>query len=169
MNTKFIGASLLVLSLTCSPLALAHDKMMSDDKHHNMQYLNLSKDQQMKLETLKLQMMQKMHADKEELRSINMQIKALIQSPSMDNASLDSLIEKKKDILGRMMKEKITIKHQMYNLLTPEQKSKFDARMKEMELKMEKKRMEKEKQMQHDMEKNGNKQGDMKQHETMAE
>lgn len=49
----------------------------------------------------------------------------MIQSNKIDEAKLDSLIEKISKIRGSMLKNRIMMQHQMFSLLNEKQKAKF--------------------------------------------
>lgn len=141
MNKKIIWLSALAFSLMCSQATFADyaDKAHSSCPKMGMMMdkmkseLNLTADQQKKIEDLKKQMMDQKETQKAQLKAIRTQMQELIRAPQLDQTKLDSLINEKKEILGAMMKNKITMKHQIYNLLTEDQKKKWDVMMQKWE------------------------------------
>jgi Spy/CpxP family protein refolding chaperone len=114
-------------SYSCPKMAMMMDKLKSE--------LNLTEEQQQKIEMFKKQMMDQIEANKAKLKSIRDQMHELVRAPQLDQTKLDTLVNEKKEILGTMMKNKITMKHQIYNMLTEEQKKKWDEMMQKWESK----------------------------------
>ncbi|KTD08120.1 Spy/CpxP family protein refolding chaperone [Legionella jamestowniensis] len=98
-----------------------------------MDSLNLDASQQAKIKTIKDQLKQSQQSNWEQMKSIRSQIHDLVTADSMDNSKLDSLINQKKELLGQMMKAKITAKQQIYSVLNADQKSQFKQMMKQWE------------------------------------
>lgn len=95
--------------------------------------LNLDASQQAKIKSIKDQLKQSQQANWEQMKSIRSQIHDLVAADSLDNSKLDSLINQKKELLGQMMKAKITAKQQIYSVLNADQKSQFKQLMKQWE------------------------------------
>ncbi|OEH48682.1 hypothetical protein lpari_00291 [Legionella parisiensis] len=80
-----------------------------------------------------------MKSGAEQMRDLSKQINQQAESASMDQSTVDSLVDKKTKLLGDMIKAKMTAKNQIYAVLKPEQKTELQNKMKKMEEKMEEK------------------------------
>ena len=95
--------------------------------------LKLDEAQKAKIEAIREQAKATVRSTKEQMKELRAQMMQLIQSDNMDEAQLDSLINKKKDLIGSMMKTKAMAKHQIYIILNPQQKVQFQQMMKQWE------------------------------------
>lgn len=93
--------------------------------------LNLNADQQARIKAIKDQLKSDTKDTWDQLDDVRGQIHALMQSDKVDEAKLDSLVDKKIELLGKGMKAKIKAKNQMYNVLTAEQKTQFQSLLKQ--------------------------------------
>ncbi|ASQ46088.1 Spy/CpxP family protein refolding chaperone [Legionella clemsonensis] len=98
-----------------------------------MDSLNLDASQQAKIKAIKDQLKQSQQSNWEQMKSIRSQIHDLIAADTLDNSKLNSLISQKKELLGEMMKAKISAKQQIYSVLNADQKSQFKQLMKQWE------------------------------------
>ncbi|KTC86525.1 Spy/CpxP family protein refolding chaperone [Legionella brunensis] len=98
-----------------------------------MSSLNLDATQQSKIKAIKDQLKQSQKANWEQMKSIRSQIHELVTADTLDKSKLDSLIDKKKELLGQMMKAKITAKQEIYSVLNTNQKTQFKQMMKQWE------------------------------------
>ncbi|MCA0402852.1 MAG: Spy/CpxP family protein refolding chaperone [Proteobacteria bacterium] len=95
--------------------------------------LKLDDSQQAKIKSIKEQMKASQQANREQMKSIRMQMNQLVQAPNVDEAKLDSLINQKKELMGQMMKARVMAKNQIFNLLNPQQKTQYQDMMKKWE------------------------------------
>lgn len=136
---KIIGLLMASLMLTISMPSMAN--MKGDGQCPTLcmkrlsKELNLTKEQASKIKAIKEQAHKTMKGDYDKLKMIKSQLKTLVHSETLDESKLDALLAQKKELLASKMKTKIMMKHQIYNILTPDQKEKFSA----MEQKWEKK------------------------------
>ncbi|HHF7344157.1 TPA: Spy/CpxP family protein refolding chaperone [Legionella feeleii] len=93
--------------------------------------LNLNADQQAKIKAIKAQLKSDTKDTWAQLDDVRGQINALIQSGQVDEAQLDSLVDKKMELLGKGIKTKIKARNQIYNVLTVEQKTQFQSLLKQ--------------------------------------
>ncbi len=106
---------------------------IGDSKHCNShhrfdrlaQELSLSADQKAKIKAYKEKAMASLKENYAQLRLLRSQISSMIQSDKIDEAKLDTLIEKINKIRGSMLKSRIMMQHQMFSLLNEKQKAKF--------------------------------------------
>lgn len=152
MKKSLLLASAIAFSLPFSHFALAQNHNLENTKtndtliqkplnQHNgchckmsnmFANLGLTADQQAKIQQIKEQARANMQENRQAMQDINNQIKALIQSEKLDTAELDKLVNQKTALIGAKIKNKIMIKNQIFNLLTPEQKAKFKQALDQM-------------------------------------
>jgi len=139
MIKKILCVPALALALSFSQISFAHDSSNNTQhKHHfcmvNLhEKLDLTDDQKAKIKTIKAQNKAESKGQRQQLRSIHEQMKPLVRTHKLDEAKVDKLIAEKKDIMGSMMKSKVMMRHQIYNVLDMKQKAKFDALSKQCE------------------------------------
>lgn len=68
-----------------------------------------------------------------QMQDIRAKLKAQVESDTMDQTTVDGLIDQKTKVLGEMMKARITARHDVYMLLNPEQKTKLKSEMQKIE------------------------------------
>ena len=134
MNKNILWTFLVVFSLFFGQTAFADDQDHSCGCGKKMkemvQSLKLDDAQQAKLKTIKEQAKANAKANWEQMKALRVQIDQLVQSDKMDESKLDSLIAQKKELFASMMKTKIMTKHQIYTLLTPQQKTQYQEMIK---------------------------------------
>lgn len=101
-----------------------------------VQSLNLTDDQKEKIKPILDQLKSSVSSAASQMDDLSNQIKQQVNSADMDQSTVDGLVDKKTKLMGDMMKAKITAKHQVMNILTPEQKTKLQNMFKKMENKM---------------------------------
>lgn len=97
-----------------------------------MSQLNLTPEQSKKMQSLRQSMRSKMMSDMGQMQSMRQQMLTLIMSDKMDESALDNLVNKKAALMANKMKRHMMLKHQIYQMLTPDQKSKFKSAMEQM-------------------------------------
>lgn len=127
---KFISLSVLTLIITLgqSSFACSGDSKQCNKQHHSdnlAKELNLTPEQQAKLQTYKEEAQANFKSNYTQLRTLRTKINSLIQSDKMDEAKLDSLIDQVNKIRGSMLKNKVIMQHEMYTILDAKQKAKF--------------------------------------------
>ncbi|KTD51754.1 16 kD immunogenic protein [Legionella quinlivanii] len=100
-----------------------------------VQTLQLTQDQQDKIKAIKDNAKSAMKANWTQMKSIREEMKALVMSPTLDQGKLDALVQQKTTLIGNMMKTKITMKNQIYNLLNDQQKQQYQTLMTQWETK----------------------------------
>ncbi len=130
MSKKLIWLSTIVLVLTLGQSSFA---CIGDTKHCNphhrfdklAQELNLTADQKAKIKAYKEKAKASFKENYGQLRLLRSEINSLVQADKIDEAKLDTLIEKVNKIRASMLKNKIMMQHQMFSLLNDQQKAKF--------------------------------------------
>ena len=139
MNSKLLTVVFFVVSLIVSPFALADSKgnWWCGDRFKNVgESLKLTDEQQAKLKDIKDQFMSSVKSSKDQMSGLRKEIMQQVQSDSMDQSKLDDLISKKTQLIGTIMKAEVTARHDLYMLLTPEQKKRYQAILQKIEDKM---------------------------------
>jgi len=128
---KIVSAVALSIAM-CQPVLASQAKMgmMHDKMQEIVKQLQLTPVQQAQIKTMHEGMETQMMALKEKMMKVNASLHALVKEPVMDETKLDTLIKEKTDLMGQFIKMKMTCKNKLYNLLTPEQKTKMDNLMK---------------------------------------
>lgn len=130
MSKKFIWLSTILLALIIGQPSFA---CIGDSKHCNShhrldmlaQELNLTTEQKAKLKAYKEKARASLKENYGQLRLLRNQINSLVKADKLDEAKLDTLIEKVNKIRGAMLKSKILMQHEMFSLLNDKQKAKF--------------------------------------------
>lgn len=91
--------------------------------------LNLSKEQQDKIKDIKQTAYDKLKSQKSKMSSVYKQMKSAAFSEKMDESQVDALVKEKKDLMGEMLKTKLMMKNDVYNVLNDKQKAKFKQMM----------------------------------------
>lgn len=138
-------AAALSMSMMFGQAAFAEDAMnMSADQQSMMEScgcghkmddmmssLKLDDAQKEKLKALKDQAKENMKANWAQMKEIRSQMDALVDSDTMDEAKVDSLINQKKELLATMMKSKAMMRHQIYTIMSPQQRTQMQNMMKQ--------------------------------------
>lgn len=95
------------------------------DHQKAFKQLNLTEEQKVKIKAIKTQARNTMKTNYNQLKAIKQQINALVANEKLDEVKLDNLISQRNKITGTMLKNRIMMKNQIYNLLTNEQKSQY--------------------------------------------
>ncbi len=136
MYKKILGTTALVFSLAISPAVFAHDSCGGGMKKM-LESLKLDATQKEKIKPIMDNMKSTMKADVAQMKDLNKQLNEQTLSATMDQSTVDGLLDKKVKLMGDMMKAKVMAKNQIYVVLKPEQKTKLQDDMKKMEAKME--------------------------------
>ncbi|KTD41275.1 Spy/CpxP family protein refolding chaperone [Legionella parisiensis] len=139
MYKKMIQAAAFAVTLAISPVVLSHSWECKEGLKSMVESLKLDENQKSKIEPILEQLKATMKSGAEQMRDLSKQINQQAESASMDQSTVDSLVDKKTKLLGDMIKAKMTAKNQIYAVLKPEQKTELQNKMKKMEEKMEEK------------------------------
>lgn len=101
--------------------------------------LKLDDSQKSKIKPVLEQLKSTIQNDAAQMKGLHDQLNQQAESANMDQSTVDSLIDKKTKLIGDMMKAKIAAKNQIYAVLTPQQKTELQNKMKKMKEKMEEK------------------------------
>lgn len=101
------------------PCHCHHDKMM--DK------LSLTAEQKAQIATLREKARAEDKAHFKQLRTLRHEMHAVVTTDKVDQAKLDALIAKRTQIKATMLKNKMMMSHDIYALLTPQQKAEYKS------------------------------------------
>lgn len=104
--------------------------------HKMMESLKLDSAQKDKIKPIMEQMKASKKDNWSQMKDLETQMNQQAMSPTMDQATVDSLIDKKTKLIGNMMKAKITAQNQIFAILNADQKTKLTAMMKKMDEEM---------------------------------
>ncbi|RUR15060.1 periplasmic heavy metal sensor [Legionella sp. km535] len=132
MSKKLIWLSAITLALFIGQPSFAcpAEKNPSQPCHCNdskktSQNLNLTQEQKAKIKAIRVQARTQLKTSHKQLKVIRDQIDALIKAEKIDEAKLDQLISQRSKIKDAMLKTHILMRHQIYSLLTPQQKQHY--------------------------------------------
>lgn len=137
MFNKLLGTIVVACTLMLSQTIFAHDSSLCGDRMNKMlESMKLDDAQKAKIMPVLMQLKSATKDSWSQMKDLDEKIKQQIQSPTMDQAVVDGLVDKKAQLIGMMMKAKIMAKNQIINMLTPEQKTEILNKMKEAEEKI---------------------------------
>ncbi len=93
------------------------------------QMLNLTPEQQEQIAALRLELQKKNLPLRSKLNDYRAEIKLLVVSDNYSRSKVESLISKINDVRKQLMLNRIEFQRKVRNLLTPEQRTRFDARI----------------------------------------
>ncbi|KTD61962.1 Spy/CpxP family protein refolding chaperone [Legionella shakespearei] len=130
MSKKIIWLSALLLSLFVVQPTVACSVSNSKHCHCNdhkklSKALNLTADQKAKIKAIRAQAKSGFKANYKQLHDLRVQINALAQTDTVDETKLDSLINQRNKIRAAMIKSQVMMQHQIYMLLTAQQKQQY--------------------------------------------
>ncbi|RJT48298.1 periplasmic heavy metal sensor [Legionella taurinensis] len=97
--------------------------------------LQLDANQQAQIKAIKEKNRDAMKASWQQMKELRSQLKALVTSDKLDEATLNKLTNQKAALVSSITKAKISAKNQIYNILNDKQKQQFQSMMKEWEAK----------------------------------
>ena len=127
-----------------------NETMMGWKKRHEMRQklikeLNLTEDQQQKIRQFRQQHYQRVIQDFKKKHEIQQQIMMMSMQKEIDKASLDTLLKQRSELSTDILRSKVLMRHQIYQVLNDEQRTKLQSIMKN---KMEKMKHVMQKKMQ---------------------
>lgn len=134
-NKKYLVAAAFAVSLMAGQTVFAHG-CGGDGLKRMVESLHVNDAQKAKIQPVLEQLKTGMKDDESQMGDLRTQITQQVQSDTMDQATLDGLIDKKSKLIGDMMKAKSNAFHQIYVTLTADQKTKFKKMVANMEEKM---------------------------------
>jgi protein CpxP len=136
MSRKLLYIIAVSLSLILSPVAFANKDKCGKGMGEMVDSLRLDDAQKAKAQPILDQLKASMKDSVVQIKEVSGKIHEQMKSGTMDQATMNGLIDQKSKIIGDMMKAKVTAKAQIYGLLNDEQKTKFQDILKKKEEKM---------------------------------
>ncbi len=143
MYKKIVWIVALISSLALSQSVLADSGICGESiKKMVSSLLNLSEDQKTKIKPILEQLKSTLSEKRTQLDDLSKQFAQQEQSASMDQSTVNNLVDQKTKLIGDIIKAKITARNQISNILNDQQK----AQLQKMVSKAEEKIVEKFKQ-----------------------
>ncbi len=149
MTSNMLGIAIFVSALILGQQVFAdsHDNQPIQswgcgeeiDIDHVAEILKLNDAQLTKIKNIKAQFKIGQKANWVQMKTLREQINQQIQSNTMDQLKIDSLINTKTQLIGSMLKGKIMAKHLIYGVLNIQQKAQYQQMQKNLEEKIAKK------------------------------
>lgn len=144
MRKTIIGTVVLASAFVLGQTAYADsDNMMAkpalghgEVAKHVASSLHLDAAQKEKIKTIKDEFKASQKENWAQLKIIRAQLREQVQSDKMDEGKVDKLIDERMSLMRKMLKAAVMSKHQIYNVLTPEQKTAWQAMHKKAEEKL---------------------------------
>ena len=134
MYNKMILITTLLFSAAFTQPLFADEGNKPATQHHSCgcmknltEKLGLSPEQAEKIKAIKQKSSEEKAKYQQELSALHHQIKKLMKASKLNEAKLDVLLDQKKELMKARIKSKYEAKQQMLNVLTAEQKVKFEA------------------------------------------
>ncbi|MEA3496538.1 MAG: Spy/CpxP family protein refolding chaperone [Bacteroidota bacterium] len=99
---------------------------MNNDFNHSCNIPNLTDNQIESIKKLRTKHMKKILPIRNQLREKNAKLTTLITQDKMDNTAIDKIVDDISDLRKQMMKNRISHKNEIRNILTDEQKVYFN-------------------------------------------
>jgi len=126
MRKLIYVVALMVFSAT---FIFAQQHQMNMDRAGKHRGMGLSAEQMAKMQDMHLALQKEMLPLRSQLKSLRTQLKLLLVADKYDAAKVNQVIQKVADVRVRMQKAKIRHQRAMRDMLTPEQRKKFDSRI----------------------------------------
>lgn len=136
MYKKLSGIIVFTLSLIFSQALFADNSQCKQGLKTMVESLSLSDDQKTKIKPILDQMKNTMKENGSQMNALDSQIRVQVNSATMDQDTVNSLVDKKTALIGNIMKARINAENQIYVVLTPEQKATLQNMIKTAEEKM---------------------------------
>lgn len=139
MYKKLIGIVVLAFSFMLGQAAYADSSMCGEGLKKMVESLKLDATQKEKIKPILDQLKSSIQTSATQMKDVQTKIHQQVTSATMDQNTVNGLVDQKTKLIGDIIKAKITAKNQIYNILTDEQKTKLQTMMDNVEKKMEEK------------------------------
>lgn len=134
MYTKILGVLAVSASLMMSQSVLADSSRCTDQlRSMVVGSLKLTDSQREKIKPVLEQLKTSAKDHFTQMRDIRAKIRQQIESDTMDQATVDSLVDQKAKLVTDFTKARISARHEVFTVLTPEQKTKLKTEMQNVE------------------------------------
>lgn len=135
MRNKLLWIVAFTFSFVLGQTAFAHSGC-GERMTKMVDSLSLDDAQKAKIKPILEQLKMSMKDNMTQMKDLRTQINQQVTSDKMDQSTVDGLVDKKVKMMGDMMKANMMAKNQIFNVLTAQQKTKFQNSVKDMESKM---------------------------------
>lgn len=136
MSKKLLWIFALMFSFMLNQIVFADPAICKESLNKMVQSLNLDDTQKTKIKPIIDQMKSSVKTAASQMDDIRTQLTQQVYSASMDQSTVNDLVDKKAKLIGDMMKAKVMATNQVYNILNPQQKQKLQGMIKNMEEKI---------------------------------
>lgn len=121
--------ALLIVLLFSSSFLFAQEKDQNDAPNMKRMGMNFTKDQQMKMQDLKLNLEKEILPLRADIQKYRADLKLLQATDNLDESKIENTLDKISDLQKQIELKRIKNRNGVRNLLTPEQKTKFDMHL----------------------------------------
>ncbi|MCL9683615.1 Spy/CpxP family protein refolding chaperone [Legionella maioricensis] len=136
MDKKFLWIVALAFSFILSQTAAADSWGCRKGMEEMVGSLKLDNAQKTKIKPVLEQLKAQMKDNGSQMKDVDIQINQQADSATMDQATIDSLVDKKTKLIGNMIKAKIVAKNQIFAILNTKQKAELNMMMKKIDSQM---------------------------------
>lgn len=133
MYKRFLWVLALAFSFVLSQTTYADSWGCGKGMKEMVESLKLDDAEKVKIKPILDQLRSSMKENSAQMKVLEAQINEQVDSAKMDQATVDGLVDKKAQLIGNMMKAKITAKIQIFTVLNAEQKAELQNMMKKLE------------------------------------
>lgn len=138
LSTILVASSVMALPATAGDQGLdvfgESQQKHKKNKHHQkrefrkmVKVLDLSDEQKAQIKAIRAQAKEDKKASKETMRAFKQSVKPLAHSDELDEQAVLDLFETNKDFFAQQLLAEVKTKHAIYQVLTPEQRIKWQA------------------------------------------
>lgn len=136
MYKKFLWIITLVSALTFNQMVLADTSVCREGLSTMVQSLNLDATQKQKIQPILDQFKTAAQTAGSQMDGIESQINQQVNTPNMNQDTVNGLVDQKVKLVGDIMKAKIQAKSQILAILNPQQQAKLQGMLKAADDKM---------------------------------
>lgn len=136
MYKKLIGIAAIAFSFALSQATFAHSSFCGEGLGKMVESLKLDDAQKAKIKPILEQLKTTAQNTWPQMKDLRTQLDQQVTSPTMDQSTVNGIVDQKTKLIGDMIKAKIAAKNQIYNVLNDQQKATLQTMMKNAEEKM---------------------------------
>ncbi len=136
MYKKILWIGALAFSFVLSQTAFADSWSCRKGMEEMVGSLKLDNSQKGKIKPILDQLRSRMKDNGTQMKDLDAQINQQLDSTPMDQATVDSLVDKKTKLIGNMIKAQIMAKNQILAILNTQQRTELNTMMKKMDSKI---------------------------------
>ena len=137
MYKKLLGIAAVAFSFALSQTSFAHSSFCGEGLSKMVESLKLDDAQKEKIKPILEQLKSTAQTTWPQMKDIRTQLDQQVTSATMDQGTVNGVVDQKTKLIGDMIKAKIAAKNQIYNVLNDQQKTTLQTMMKNAEEKME--------------------------------